>query len=290
MFENISGIARELRSELLSVYWVLIVPLVIFLIILEFLKEDQQPINVVDILRRTLVSVLLLITFEEVMHTLSFVSDGILQKLDQKNNFLEVMGHFGPSSNSKSGSLFDFREHILYFIAIVAYMIAYLGFFFAEALTHFVWAILYIISPLMILAYIPRQTSFVTGNLYKSLTQVVLWRILWSTLGALLLRLAAEPQFMGFEDYLQSIVMNLCVGISMLLVPLATKSLINDGFSSTASGFATAPAQLAMKYIKLKTMGAVKFPNPKGERSNDFKNNQQSKRFDNQKQNERNKQ
>lgn len=277
MFENIAGIARELRSELLSVYWVLIIPLVIFLIILEFLKEDQQPINVVDILRRTIISVLLLISFEEVMHTLSFISDGILQKLDQKNNFLEVMGHFGPTTN-KSSSLFDFREHILYFIAIVAYMIAYLGFFFAEALTHFVWAILYIISPLMILAFIPRQTAFVTGNLYKSLIQVVLWRILWSTLGALLLRLAAEPQFMGFEDYLQSIVMNLCVGVSMLLVPLATKSLINDGLSSTASGFAAAPAQLAMKYIKMKTMGTLKLPNQ--ERRNDFKQNQQSKRFD----------
>lgn len=278
MFENIAGIARELRSELLSVYWVLIIPVVIFLIILEFLKEDQQPINIVDILRRTIISVLLLISFEEVMHTLSFLSDGILQKLDQKNNFLEVMGHFGPSTNNKSSSLFDFREHILYFIAIVAYMIAYLGFFFAEALTHFVWAILYIISPLMILAFIPKQTAFVTGNLYKSLIQVVLWRILWSTLGALLLRLAAEPQFMGFEDYLQSIVMNLCVGVSMLLVPMATKSLINDGLSSTASGFATAPAQLAMKYIKLKTMGTMKFPT--NERSKNFKQNEQSKRFD----------
>ena len=250
----------------------------IFLIILEFLKEDQQPINVVYILRRTIISVLLLISFEEVMHTLSFLSDGILQKLDQKNNFLEVMGHFGPSTNSKSSSLFDFREHILYFIAIVAYMIAYLGFFFAEALTHFVWAILYIISPLMILAFIPRQTAFVTGNLYKSLIQVVLWRILWSTLGALLLRLAAELQFMGFEDYLEFIVMNLCVGVSMLLVPMATRSLINDGLSSTASGFATAPAQLAMKYIKLKTMGTIKLPNK--ERRNDFKQNEQSKRFD----------
>ena len=278
MFENIAGIARELRTELLSVYWVLIIPLVIFLIILEFLKEDQQPINVVYILRRTIISVLLLISFEEVMHTLSFLSDGILQKLDQKNNFLEVMGHFGPSTNSKSSSLFDFREHILYFIAIVAYMIAYLGFFFAEALTHFVWAILYIISPLMILAFIPRQTAFVTGNLYKSLIQVVLWRILWSTLGALLLRLAAELQFMGFEDYLEFIVMNLCVGVSMLLVPMATRSLINDGLSSTASGFATAPAQLAMKYIKLKTMGTIKLPNK--ERRNDFKQNEQSKRFD----------
>ncbi|MBY0384098.1 hypothetical protein K2X05_02975, partial [bacterium] len=95
---------------------------------------------------------------------------------------------------------------------------------------------------------------------------------------ALLLRLAAEPQFMGFEGYLQSIVMNLCVGVSMLLVPMATRSLINDGLSSTASGFATAPAQLAMKYIKLKTMGTIKFPN--NERSKNFKQNEQSKRFD----------
>ena len=80
-------------------------------------------------------------------------------------------------------------ENILYAFSLIAYIIAYLGFFVAEALTQFVWVILYTVSPLMILAYVPVQTANVTSNLYKGLVKVVLWKIMWTILGALLLKM-----------------------------------------------------------------------------------------------------
>ena len=74
--------------------------------------------------------------------------------------------------------------------------------------------------------------------------------MLWSILGVLLLKLAVQPDVSGMEDYLMAIVMNLCIGVSMLFIPLATKSLISDGMSSVASTLAMAPA--------IATAGAVK--------------------------------
>ena len=182
MFQNLVEIARELRSELLGVYWVLIVPLIVLLIIFEFFKEDQQPLNIVDILRRTVISVLLLVSFEEVMNTIAFIGDGILAKLSLKNNLWQVLSNLGPSKEKVSNEWFNLREHVLYALSVLAYIIAYLGFFLAEALTHFVWTILYIVSPLMILAYIPRQTAQMTSNLYQGLFKVLLWKLLWTIL------------------------------------------------------------------------------------------------------------
>ena len=79
-------------------------------------------------------------------------------------------------------------------------------------------------------------------------------------LGALLLKLAMEPQYSGLEDYLQSIVMNLCIGLSMLFIPIAAKSIINDGVNGAASAIAVLPAMATAQAIKTKTMGLVKNP------------------------------
>lgn len=67
----------------------------------------------------------------------------------------------------------------------------------------------------------------------------------------LLLKLAEQPQVTGLEDYLTTIVVNLCVGISMLFIPLATKSLISDGMNSVANTLAMAPALAAVGTVKL---------------------------------------
>ena len=87
------------------------------------------------------------------------------------------------------GGLFDLRGHILYTLALLAYLVAYLGFFVTESLVHFVWVVLYTLSPLMILAYVAKATANVTVNLYKGLVKVVVWKILWTVLSVLLLKL-----------------------------------------------------------------------------------------------------
>ena len=153
----------------------------------------------------------------------------------------------GPDSQGESGSLFDLRGHVVYVFSIAAYLIAYIGFFASMALMNFVWAILYVCAPLMILCYVPRATAGVVGNLYRGLVSVAIWKVLWTLLGSLLLKLAINPGTTGADDYIVSLVMNLLIGLSMLLIPLFTKSLIGDGLQSAASALAAAPGMLATK-------------------------------------------
>lgn len=248
MFEYLSSAGQELHIELSKMYWVLLVPFVLLLLVLEILK-DENP-NLKDIFRRIIISVLLLLTFEWTLSSIATVGDAITERINGLEKLSEVLAKLGPT-NSSQDSWFSLRETTIYIFSLASYIVAYLGFFVATALTHFVWTILYVCSPLMILAFVSPHTSFVTKSLYKGLVQVVLWKILWSILGVLLLKLAEQPQVTGLEDYLTTIVVNLCIGVSMLFIPLATKSLISDGMNSVANTLAMAPAVAAAGAMKI---------------------------------------
>ena len=68
---------------------------------------------------------------------------------------------------------------------------------------------------------------------------VASWRIVYACLGALLLNMELDRSATGLDDWLLSAVMNLCIGLSMLLVPLFTKSLISDGLTQAGTTLAT---------------------------------------------------
>lgn len=248
MFEYLGTVGSELHSSMVQMYWALLVPFVLLLFALEVLK-DENP-NIRDILRRVLISVLLLCTFDWSLNAIASIGDAIADQINGLEQLSKVLKNLGPNFSGHD-SWFSLRETTIYIFSLAAYIIAYVGFFAATALTHFVWTILYVCSPLMILMFVSRHTAYVTASLYRGLIQVVVWKVLWSILGVLLLKLAVQPDVSGMEDYLMAIVMNLCIGISMLFIPLATKSLISDGMNSVATTLAMAPAIAAAGAVKL---------------------------------------
>ena len=259
MFDQLVGVAKDIRGEILELYWLLLAPLVLLLVILEFFKEQKDSIDVFDILRRVVISMLLLFSFEYTINIIGELGGGIVSKIDKTTDVWEVLKNLGPNYQDSSRSLFDLRGHILYTLALLSYFIAYLGFFVTEALVHFVWLVLYTVSPLMILAYVCRSTANVTANLYKGLVKVVIWKVLWTILGALLLKLAMNPQTgEDIEGYLVAMITNLCIGLSMLFIPIATRSLINDGLERAASALAFPAALAAVSAVKYHTVRTAK--------------------------------
>ncbi len=248
MFQFLSGVGAELHAEMVKMYWLLLVPFVVLLLVMEILKEENP--NLRGLARRIMLSILLLYTFDWTLDAIATIGDAVTEKINGLQKLSEVLAKLGPNYSGHD-SWFSLRETAIYILSLFAYVVALFGFFLATALTHFVWTILYVCSPLMILMFVSPQTSFVTGSLYKGLIQVVVWKVLWSILGVLLLKLAMQPDVSGIEDYLMSIILNLCIGLCMLFIPLATKSLINDGMSGAAETIAMATTVAAA--------GATKF-------------------------------
>ena len=248
MFQFLSGVGAELHAEMVKMYWVLLVPLVTFLLVLEIIKNENP--NISELFRRIILSILLLYTFDWSLDAIATIGDAVTDKINGLQKLTDVLSKLGPNYSGHD-SWFSLRETTIYIFSLAAYIVAYLGFFVATALTHFVWTILYVCSPLMILMFVSPNTTYVTASLYKGLIQVVIWKVLWSILGVLLLKLAMQPDVSGMEDYLMSIILNLCIGVCMLFIPLATRSLVSDGMSSVANTLSMIPAVAAAGAVKL---------------------------------------
>jgi len=224
----------------------MIIPLTTFLIILEYFKMPDGRPDVTGIIKRACISIILLVSFEEILHIISFVGDGIVEYIGGMHDIKEVLAQVSKTLDNVKTGWFKFKEAIIFIFTLISYIAAYLGVFIADALINFCWGILYIVSPMMILMYISPATSPVTKNLYKGLLTVMSWKILWTILGALLLKFStAVPTDGDNYNFVLLVVMNFFIGASMLFIPIATKSLIADGFSGFATGLGSMPALAA---------------------------------------------
>ncbi len=259
MFDFLPEVARELRAHILDLYWVMLIPVFIISIISEFFNLPDGSPNPSKVLKRVLISVFLLLTFDYTINIIALLGDGVSEKIDGIKPLWSTLQEIGQKFSSDSkGGWFQVRSTIVYIMGLLSYFIAYLGVFTANALIHFVWTILFIASPLMILAYVNEKSAYVTASLYKGLINVVLWKIVAAILGVLMLKLITSNQ-VG-EDWATSfsfIAINLCVGLSLLFVPMTTKSLLGDGLNSVASGLAAAPAYAALGASKLAAKSTV---------------------------------
>lgn len=246
MTEWLPEVCSQLHGEMVQIYWILILPLIVFLIVLELFKTASQQPDAGKILVRAITSILLLVSFKETINLIAFIGDGIAERIDGLAKMTEIIEVFDSNLSRDAPSLYKVREIVIFLLNFVSYFLAYFGVFIVEALIHFSWSVLYVCAPLMILCYIPEQTAIVSKNLYKGLLTVVSWKILWSILGVMLLRLAVEQTTDESENIITTAVINLCIALSIMLVPLFSKSLLGDGLSSFTSSIAAVPGIAAL--------------------------------------------
>lgn len=241
MYTWLGEVGNELRGHLVVLYWILLPLYTVFLIVLEQAKLDGAP-NIPNIMKRVIISIILLLSFDECIHAISVLGDGISEEIGGFSSIKQVFNIISKRNAARDFGWMKFKDYLIFIISFCSYIIAYLGVFVSEALINFVWVILYIVSPLMILMYVSEKTAFITTNLYKSLISVMAWKVFWSILAVLLLKMIVTNQSDDPGNFLTTIVINLFIACSMLFVPFATKSLLSDGLSSSGSSLAGATA------------------------------------------------
>ncbi len=261
MYDWLPEVCRELRGNLIEIYWLSIVPLTLMLIIFEFFKLPEKEPDALKVIKRAAISMILLISFDEVIHTIAVVGDGIVAAISPKPHINQVLDEVWNHIQTIELSWHKFKETIIWVFSLLSFIFAYLGAFIADALVHFCWAILFVLSPLMILAYIPEATAKIATGLYRSLCTVMAWKILWCVLGVILLKFTVHAPINEGDNYnaILLIVINLFIGISMLFVPIATKAFLSADFAAFSGGLAAVPAMASKKIIvnQLKKAGRL---------------------------------
>ncbi|MFP5386026.1 MAG: hypothetical protein ACLGHN_08115 [Bacteriovoracia bacterium] len=239
-------VCGQLHGEMVTIYWILLLPLIVFLIILELFKTANQQPDAGKIIVRAITSILLLVSFKETINLIAFIGDGIAERIDGLAKMTKIIEIFDANLDRDAPSLYKLQEIVLFLLNFLSYFIAYFGIFIVEALIQFCWSVLYVCAPLMILCYVPEQTASISKNLYKGLLTIVTWKLIWSILGVMLLQLAIEPRSDQSGNLIQTAVINLCIALSIMLVPLFSKSLLGDGLSSFTSSIAAVPGIAAL--------------------------------------------
>lgn len=247
MISWLPDVCNELHGELITVYWLMIVPLTVFLIMLELFKtSDKQP-DAGKVITRAIISIVLLVSFKETMNLIAFIGDGIADKIDGMAKMNQIVETLSKGFSRDAPALYKIREAFIFLLNFASYFLAYFGIFIANAVIHFVWSILFVSAPLMILCYIPEASASICKNLYKGLLTVISWKILWSILSVLLLKLVTEQTTVNSDNAITTAIINLSIGLSILFIPFFSKSLLGDGLTSVASGIAGVAGGTALK-------------------------------------------
>ena len=146
----------------------------------------------------------------------------------------QVLEKLKKSFDGQMPGLMDIGRVFIFLINFICYFAALLSFYLTEILTQFLYAILYVVSPLAFLCIIPNQTGHIAKNIYKGVIQIAMWRILWAILGAMLFEFISSP-IANWQNFFMGALTNLCIGAAMLFIPFFTSSLLSDGGASVAS-------------------------------------------------------
>lgn len=283
-FGLLGSLMVDLHQEFVRIYY-LMLPIFFCLSIVTTWLRAPGNVEFLDVLRRAIISTLLLAAFPEISRAIIFIADGIAERVDQMQGidvFLRLAKEKALSFTFvKNTLLLQFPDLIIAILSFVSYLILYIARYITIAMYHFYWIFYMVSAPLLLLFNLFPSTSKIAANLFRGMIEVASWKIVWAILGAMLTALSFGDNYRSEEDYLILMVMNFVIAISMLKTPSVVSSLVGSGFSAMAPGIGTAaaltmaavPAKAALVYGKGKmiaggarSIGASRIANYRAEK------------------------
>lgn len=246
----LGSLARDLHHSLSNLFYLIMPVMILLSVVISYLKSGDA--DYPEVIKRSFVAALLLISFPEVSNAILDICDGIASRIDNLSGletFLRMAEEKSHSyATAKNVLLLKFDDLFMAILSFGSFVVLYLARYISIALYYFYWCLLSICSPLMILCYIFPQTAGITSNLYKGLIEVASWKILWAILSAMLTALSFGNIYQTEGSYLTLIIMNFVIALALLFTPLMMKSLISQGLHSTAQtlGATAVGAAIAM--------------------------------------------
>lgn len=244
----LGSLVRDLHESLSQLFYLMLPIGIMFSVIFGFLKSGDP--NYPDVVKRALVASLLLATFPETSNLILDICDGIAARIDNMQGletFLRMAQEKSQSYSQSTMSLvLKIDDLIIAILSYGSFVLLLVARYISVALYYFVWVLLSILSPLMILAYLFPATSGITKNLYRGLMEVAAWKIIWAVLSAMLTSLSFGNIYNTDGSYLTLIVLNFVIALAMLCTPLVMKSLIGDGVQAMAQSLGMSAAMSAV--------------------------------------------
>lgn len=261
-FNLMGSLMRDLHQEFVRMYYLMLPVFFCLSIAITWLRSPGSSIDFVDVLKRAMISTLLLAAFPEISQSIVFVADGIAEKIDSMNTLDAVIQMAKEKSESypagASSILLGFNDLLMAVLTFLSFLILFIARYLMIAMYHFFWVFYMVSAPLLLLFNLFPATGNITANLFRGMIEVACWKIVWAILGAMLASLAFGDAYKTEGAYVTIVVMNFVIAIAMLATPLFVKSLGSQGAQAMSSGIGQ-QAVAAMAAVPTKGMSlAVK--------------------------------
>lgn len=250
-FELLGTLMRDLHQEFVHVYYLMLPVFFALAVAVAWFRSPQGGPEFLDVLKRAMVSTLLLAAFPDISQAMVYVADGITERIDAMNGIDTVIRMAQQKAQgytfSPTSLLLQFDDLVIATLSFLSYLILYVARYLMIAMYHFFWLFFMVASPLLLLFNLFAGTSQITTNLFKGMAEVASWKIVWAILGAMLTALSFGDAYKAEGSYLTIMVMNFVIATAMLMTPMMVRSIVNGGLQSmsTQIGAATVAAMAA---------------------------------------------
>jgi len=261
-FSQLSVLTTDLHNEFVRIYYLLLPLFFALAVTVQWFRASGSGIDFIDILKRAVISSILLVSFPEISRGIIFIADGIAEKIDSANNLDIIVKMAQEKADSYSMSptslLLAFDDLLIATLTFLSFIVLYIARYLNIAMYHFFWIFFMITSPLLLLFNLFGSTGQITANLFKGMIEVACWKIVWAILGAMLASLSFGNMYLVEGNYVTLIVMNFVIAVAMLATPMVVKSLVGSGLQAMSSTIGTA-ATAAMLAAPTKTLMTANF-------------------------------
>ena len=250
-FFLLSQLMINLHNEFVRIYYLMLPVFFALAVTVQWFKAPQGGLDFMDVLKRAIISTLLLAAFPDISRAIIFVADGIAERIDSVNNLDALIKmaeeRSAEYSMSPKSLLLGFNDLFMACLTFLSFIVLYIARYLNIAMYHFFWILFMIISPLLLLFNLFGATAQITSNLFRGMIEVASWKIVWAILGAMLASLNFGKMYMIEGSYVTLIVMNFIIAVAMLATPMVVKSIVGSGIQSMSTTFgpATVAAMVA---------------------------------------------
>ena len=256
-FEILGPLMKDLHQEFARLYYLMLPVFFALAITLQWFKSGRGYVEFLDILKRAVISTLLLVALPDISNAILYIADGITERIDSVNSLDNIVRMAQEKAKEYSISpttiLLQFNTLLIAILSFLSYLILYIARYLTIAMYHFFWIFFMVSAPMLLLFNLFSSTSQITANLFKGMIEVASWKIVWAILGAMLTALSFGDIYKVEGNYLTLIVMNFVIAIAMLLTPMLVKSLVGQGAQAASSSLGSmaigamvaAPAKVA---------------------------------------------
>jgi hypothetical protein len=255
-FSSLSPLMKDLHTQAVTMFYILLPVFFLLAILIQWFREPRGAVDFIVLLKRSFVSVLLLVAFPEITQSILAVSGGVAERIDSVQSLDRFMAiaemKVENYSLSPQSLLLGFNDLFLATLTFLSFLVMYVARYLTLAMFQFFWLFLVATAPLLLLFNLFEATQQVTVNLFKGLIEVACWKIVWAILGVMLASLSFGEMYKVEGSYVTVIVMNFVIAIAMIATPLIVRSLVNSGVHS-ASPMLAASSVAAMSAVPMRS-------------------------------------